>query len=261
AELAPGRQLEVLNASVDGYGTAQELLLFRDRVARYDADLVLLQMFLGNDLTDNYAGSNPSHYLEQRCGRPYFTLEDGALEPLATPSDSKPKSPNLLDRMLRVSKLYGNLVSLPPKRPPRLRKLDIFRTAPHQPLEESWDLTQRLVLTLRDEVEARGSTLMVLVIPTKYEVHQKANPELVAGVHDLARPIQRLERFLEGADIPFINMAPFLETAIVDRGTQPYFEIDSHLRSEGHALLAHEIRVFLLEHCKTLGLPAAGCAS
>ena len=80
AESVRGRSVEVLDAGVDGYGTAQELLILRHHVALFAPDLVLLSMYLGNDITDNYTETNRSgHYLERRCGRPYVALREGVL--------------------------------------------------------------------------------------------------------------------------------------------------------------------------------------
>lgn len=76
-ELAPcaGGPVEVLPFGVSGYGTAQEYLLYRERVAAYHPDLVVLAFLTGNDVADNHPdvrmSDDPS---------PYFSVAaDGVL--------------------------------------------------------------------------------------------------------------------------------------------------------------------------------------
>jgi lysophospholipase L1-like esterase len=66
---AVGKRFEVVNAAVSGYGTAQELLLFRRIAAWAKPDLVLLHYF-DNDVGDN-------------CG----TWDYGAARPVLVPFD------------------------------------------------------------------------------------------------------------------------------------------------------------------------------
>ncbi|MBV28575.1 MAG: G-D-S-L family lipolytic protein, partial [Rhodospirillaceae bacterium] len=46
---ASGRRAEVLGFAVNGYGTAQQLMVLEDSVWRYEPDLVVLAFFTGND--------------------------------------------------------------------------------------------------------------------------------------------------------------------------------------------------------------------
>lgn len=66
---ARGIAVEVLNAGVSGFSTAEELLYLRRELWKYAPDLVLVS-FYGNDIMDNV-----------RTG--LFVLEDGELEPRA----------------------------------------------------------------------------------------------------------------------------------------------------------------------------------
>ena len=73
--------VEVINLAVTGHGTDQELRIFEEEGRLYAPDLVLLNVFVGNDLEDI------RH--EKRFGwpKPYFQLEDGGLE-LVPPTPS-----------------------------------------------------------------------------------------------------------------------------------------------------------------------------
>jgi len=257
ADSVPGRSVEVLNAGVDGYGTAQELSVLRDHVARFAPDLVLLSMYLGNDITDNYTETGrSSHYLERRCGRPYVALREGSLIPLGEPRDWKPHSPNLLDRALRVSTLFDNFAPLPPEEA-KLRSVDVFRREPHAALVEAWTLTQALVLAVRDEAARQGARFAVLAMPSGVEAGQHSHASF-AEVHDVDAPIRRLLEFLEPNGIPYLDLQRPMR-ARVDAGKRLYFERDSHFDVRGHAALADEIAGWLEQRCEELGIPVAGC--
>lgn len=48
-----GRQVEVINFGISGYGTTQELLALRKWVWKYSPDVILLAFVTGNDIADN----------------------------------------------------------------------------------------------------------------------------------------------------------------------------------------------------------------
>ena len=73
--LLKGRRVEALNFGVDGYGTTQELVTLRQQVWAYQPDIVVLAIFLGNDVRNN------SVALEGNLCRPFYVERDGKLAP------------------------------------------------------------------------------------------------------------------------------------------------------------------------------------
>lgn len=69
----PGKQVEVINFAVSGYGTAQELLTLRQKVWDYSPDLVVLAFTTLNDIYDN------SRALSRTEDVPYFVYRNGEL--------------------------------------------------------------------------------------------------------------------------------------------------------------------------------------
>lgn len=65
---------EVLNGAVNGYGTDNELLYYRLEGHKFDPDIVVVGIYLANDIYNN------SRVLELRTGgeshKPYFTFDD-----------------------------------------------------------------------------------------------------------------------------------------------------------------------------------------
>ena len=95
-----GREVEVINFGVSGYGTAQELLTLREKVWGYSPDVVLLAVTTNNDVLDN------SRALKMTDEIPYFVMNGDQL----TLDDSfrhtaafrlRNSAPNRLGRWLR----------------------------------------------------------------------------------------------------------------------------------------------------------------
>jgi hypothetical protein len=68
-----GREVEVINFGVSGYGTAQELLTLREKVWSYSPDVVLLAVTTNNDVLDN------SRALKVTEEIPYFVMNGDQL--------------------------------------------------------------------------------------------------------------------------------------------------------------------------------------
>jgi hypothetical protein len=68
-----GKDVEVINFGVSGYGTAQELITLRRKVWDYQPDIVLLAFLTFNDIMDN------SKRLKDTEEMPYFVFRDGQL--------------------------------------------------------------------------------------------------------------------------------------------------------------------------------------
>ncbi len=115
-----GERYEVLNAGVGGWGTGQQLLFLREEGYRYNPDLVIVVLYLGNDVYDNSWAlqGRPKNPTE-----PYFVFDEyGAFEPMALRA-RKPEDTPLVVQALRQHTLLWN----------------IFETGVLQKLEETDD--------------------------------------------------------------------------------------------------------------------------
>jgi hypothetical protein len=68
-----GKGVEVINLGIDGWGTAQEVLMLRERGWAFAPDLVVLAVTTGNDIRNN------SKALEPDKVRPFFFVRNGEL--------------------------------------------------------------------------------------------------------------------------------------------------------------------------------------
>ena len=81
--LLKGKRVEAMNFGVDGYGTAQELITLQRKVWAYSPDIVVLAIFLGNDVRNN------SVVLEADQCRPFW-IYDGDRMKLTGPFIDSP---------------------------------------------------------------------------------------------------------------------------------------------------------------------------
>jgi lysophospholipase L1-like esterase len=256
AVATPGRRIEVWNAAVDGFGTAQALQMFGERVARYRPNVVLLGLFLANDLGDNVReGGSRNHYLARRCGRPYFELNgSGRVRETraAAPADERA---SWLDRTLRRSELYANLVPVTDQ-PAGFGDWDVFTGKKPGAVDAAWRLTRELVRELGRQVQAHGGRLAVVLMPNEREARVGVDPP-DRGI-DFDRAHAMAEDFLRQAGIPFIDLYPALRTTVA-RGDRPYLTRDMHWSSRGHEVVVESIQGWLVSHCAELGLPVTEC--
>lgn len=256
-----GRKVEVINAGVDGYGTAQQLLLFKEMAPQYHPDLTVLAVFLYTDLSDNsYRAGYQNHHLAYQCGRPYYKIGAEGLQRMESMHPGDMIQPPLLDRLLRWSTLYS-IVSPSSYLAPVFQQREIFRKVYPEALVESWKLTQELILSLAAEVEQSGSKFVVMVIPHAIQVGQplySLNPRYFTA-EQLEKSLLMMKQFLEENHLSYIDLVPAMQREI-SSGKTLYFEKDGHWNQDGHQLVADVMAAWLREHCGTVGLVPPGCS-
>ncbi len=176
----PGKQVEIINFGVSGYGTGQELMTLREKAWDYSPDIVMLVITTNNDIRDNLRG------LSKTAQVPYFVYRDGELVYDASFRDSKPyrRCESKLNRFgawfhdhLRIIQLihYVQFVAKPRFTEWRenwnLRTIDVAPgkarandigidnmpyVEPHDDdWREGWRVTEALIVQMRNEYTAK----------------------------------------------------------------------------------------------------------
>src|SRR5215216_6200645 len=76
-----GRPVEVLNAGVRGWGTGQEYLYLINEGLALHPDIVVLVLYVGNDLVDNSRELSAMAPDGSTGHRPFYMIDGGALAP------------------------------------------------------------------------------------------------------------------------------------------------------------------------------------
>lgn len=251
-------KVEVLNGGVSGFGTDNELLFYRHVGRQFEPDLVVLSFFT-NDLEDN------SIVLQRRMGdverEPYFTLEGDGLALHDFPS---PHRFSAVDQFFKQHVRSYRAVwqrwharqraravakanrGLPGQFTVHLDQYD----AEH---EAAWKLLERLVLQVRQEVEADGARFAVQLCTCSWQVHPEHlawfyenYPALNDHQWDWPKPNRRLVEFCRQHSIACLDLLPSFADHAQETGEDLHFR-GGHWNAAGHQLAARELQRFLDE--------------
>ncbi|MBY0401159.1 SGNH/GDSL hydrolase family protein, partial [Myxococcota bacterium] len=235
-----GRPVEMINLSKRGYGTAEELLVWRKLGAKYAPDQVVLAFYTGNDFRNNSPELKAS-------GRPYFRLDGDAL----VLDESYAEDPAYqrwigwpgdlwygLVRHVRVVQLVRHLRR---QGKAMLEALEarkkaseggagaeagideaIYREPQDPAWQSAWTTSERLVAALREEVEAAGARFLFMTLSTAAQVHPDASLRAATakrlGASDLSYPERRFEAFARAQGIRWLSPIPELRAEAESSG-------------------------------------------
>ena len=261
------QNIEVVSAGVSGYGTAGELLFFRQRGWKLDPDLVLLAFYPGNDVKNN------SPVLEKALVPEYGT--DGGIVRVAGAKPFKGRR-SLLSRSHAYTYLRKLILTRQPAVAAALAKVGLMkkaalRKAPESegvPLDywvyaepappewqEAWRYTERNLDDLRSAVEARGARFAVMIVTTRDHVYRESwkqlretYPRLARGTWNLDGPDQRVLAWCRSRDVPCLHLFPVFEEAKQRGAERLHYVYDGHWTGPGHALAARSAADFIARH-------------
>lgn len=223
-QAAVGPEVEIVNRGVNAFGTAQELLLLEQELAKAHYDRVVVVM-CGNDLEDN---------LDPRGGkRPGWRLaEDGSLVAVNQParrlmSPVKQFVESHSRAVLFVAFLLNDLKRAAPRDEVVAWSIDPARAA------EADALGLRLLGELQERVRAHGADWRLVPVPMPDPEH----PGAFAMGPDMERFLAQVERELGVPTVSLLEPA----NAAVASGTAIKFAHDNHWTVAGHRLVAETL--------------------
>lgn len=230
-----GLKAEVLGFAVNGYGTAQQVLVLENRVAKYAPDVVLLTVFTGNDIANN------SREIDGHPDRPYFhlvegrlNLEDGHLRTTEFRmkrlwSDIRLGLFNTLRTVQVVRQAYAAL-----KARIKYRDLDVtqqltaglsgklYRPPEDDAWRNAWAVTEALMARAATSARGEGARFVLTTLSNPIQVTPDLDTRAAAardlGVPDLFYPDRRLAEFGRRSAIPVITLAERLAAQAAGSG-------------------------------------------
>ncbi len=207
---------EIINTSVSGYGTDQQLIYLRTRGLAYKPDVVLLLLY-SNDFANNSAAA------QYYTNKPYFILQGEHLELRNTPVPR----PYLLQRMAHLigqtyilGRAMQGAIAL-------IRSLSAKQIGLHgdRRSDASYPLTRRLIHEIDSLSRSIGARFVLVSIPM-----------------DMARRNALAEQ-AEQSGFPYLA----LDETFANGGGGLTFPHDDHWNSQGHRVAANALEEFLLE--------------
>lgn len=254
----PEAKVEVLNFGVIGYSPIQELLHFRRQGPLYKPDLVVLALFVDNDV------SGCRRDLAVVDGAPLVSLEGN--EPRFDFSDCEREYESYMRQpahALRANtRLYHVLNDFRIAFKNRRGMTRDANSIPkrfmlyHDPLpsawEDAWKLFERILLEFQWEAEKQGVPLVVVSVPAAQVVRGESwrdildtYPKMVGEKWRIREPEDRLRAIAERHELVFLRALESFERAT---GSEPLFFGDAgHMTSRGHEVMSETIAEFLAE--------------
>lgn len=278
---SPGQTVEVLNAGVDGYGPQQAYLWYRERAAPLDPDLVIFAIYVGNDLSDLAFGDVDGAIIDDEAGRvsPFLTPWTWAqLHSELVKRIEPPLALRLHDPLERFGVQVGPPVPPAGTEPlirvmkechgcwfQSLRQATRAQSHPDQ-IGRSYDRLETLLRLLHSRVTANGTTLAVLLIPTKNQVEPNDERGAVARAARLLDLDDSVLSYDERAYAGLREVAQRAGVSVIDplddlradaSGTRLYYRRDWHLNPDGNRALAAAIDRALSAMGAAPGAPTA----
>jgi lysophospholipase L1-like esterase len=232
ARLAELLGAEVLNAGAPGFGVPDAVAWYERYGAQLDPDVVVLAVFLANDLQD----ASPD--------QPKVAVVDGQL---VVPGETGGLRRwfyyhSHLFRLLKSSVLEGGLrARLGLREPWAVRELrsEFAMYSPNLPPE----LQRGAVATEQAVARLAGQRVLAVLVPSLPQVDPAkwqavlAQLGLDSAQHDPLRPNRLFRGIFERHGIPVLDLTETFRKA----GKRIYYPIDQHLTPEGYELMARAV--------------------
>jgi len=242
---ASPRKIEVINAGFTAgtYPDAYYLYL-RERGLRLDPDLVLVGLYIGNDIND--PGSRVWPEVDEN-GLP-LRVRSGSTETVDGHRVRREKSFRYRIPVLKNSHVAQLLYeggkrihrSFRPLRQ-QLKKIRLYETDYEGKTLENFERVKKLMIAMSELSRAHGAGFAVVMLPTREQV-DPAPYESLEGL-DFDKPQRIFSEFFAEHEIAYLDLLPAMRAAT--DGNTFYYIDDSHWNARGHAFAAQAIAEFL----------------
>jgi hypothetical protein len=248
----PGVRIRVINCGIGGGGTLQELGMLRERAFPLAPDLVILQLYPGNDLDNALEVVNKrlrahnvlwhqilADYRFRNLAR--FRAEDWAFRHLRAyralrMATEKQWIISFIEDLRFVKR--SKALHKPSARGPDTLEADLVQWYPE--LEEGLRILKSDVMQMRRECQARKIDFMAYCIPDLQEVSDKHWAAATGGAgtpgYERLKGLRLIEGFFEEQSIPHVSVVEPLRNAGAIEDV--YYTFDGHLSELGNATVA-----------------------
>ena len=236
--------LEVINLALEGTGTDQQLLIFKEAIRRFDFDLLLLCPYIENirrNLADYRVATEIKTGRRVLTPKPRFVLSDGQLELRNVPvPDHRPAEDEADADQLGRSNHASTRQRLRARANRVLEMLRLkrwaYRLLPHEPFPEyrqpagaAWRLMEALIREFIVLADGRP----VVIAPQVYHAYL----ELRLARNDL----RRFATLTEPGRVWCIDITPHLRRLTPTQRRDCYWSDDCHLTPYGHRVAAEAL--------------------
>ncbi|MCX6355023.1 MAG: hypothetical protein NTZ78_08990 [Candidatus Aureabacteria bacterium] len=254
---------QVLNFGVNGYSPAQELLLLKDKVIRYEPDIVVLLIYIRNDF-DDLAGSMDwiKGYKRPKARR---AEEGGIVVDLAPTSPPEPPATaggwgsQSEEEPLSIKNLHTKFLLYHFIRDRIFYRFNVFlmpevRLCSKHPSDEtrlSYSLMEGIIKEVYNFTRKNDIELLIVTAPTIIQVYDTVywakmirKYGLADEDYDLFAPNEFIQKTCEDLGIRNLDLTPLLRQRAAS-GEQLYYRHNQHWTREGNQRVAGIISSYL----------------
>jgi hypothetical protein len=230
--------VEVINTGVPGYSTIQEWGHLRRFGLSFHPDLVILGLFPSGDVLENE-------------GDIHVDVVDGELSTRVVGRGERWLRRWYLYRFVH-GRFTGQAAAAPGPALPEpaylemeARRLEVCRRTPPSRVTRGYDVTEKLLVDMRDGLRARGMAFLVLLIPDEFQVDPRILAQAIVHAgrpvedYDVDLPTRRLKAFLRDHQIEVVDPLPELRARA--RSEPVYWRQDTHWNEIGHSIAAQAL--------------------
>ena len=254
---------EVCNLGIAGMGLNEYLYLLREEALPLRPDVVVVDLFIGNDLIDNLSGNVTPGWIEPWLDRDRLLLlvvprrlwvsrdQQGGMRPVGT----RPGQADVEE--VDFGRLYPWLADpareIPTFTPERFVIVERHRaqSACRPDAPPDWARVHELLLEMRDTAAAHSTPFAVMLIPDEFQVEDDVWAQVTAGGEggelDRDLPQRVLGEWLAAHDIPCLDLLPALRAVVpmADGQRHVYHLRDTHFNARGNQVAGEELAAFL----------------
>jgi hypothetical protein len=249
-----GKKVEVINFGVGDYGTAQEYLTLKRHAIAYKPDLVLLQIFTGNDIVNNSKELSPGDRLapfwEEVNGQWQMNFDfkettayqrrDSTPRRLMYGLINRVRLLQVLNEAKRVLVTQRALTSQNSENIDIIPALDfdvnLYQEPPSPEWQNAWSATESLVTAINQESIEHNANFLAVVIsnpPQVYPDRQVRNKLKELGAKDLFYPDQRLQKLGQDQNFAVLTLAKIFQEK-ADANKLYFHGFDNTIMGVGH---------------------------
>jgi hypothetical protein len=225
-----GKKVEVINFGVGDYGTAQALMTLKHHVWKYSPDLVLLEIFTGNDIVNNSQVLSPadrfSPFLKKENGQFKMDLSFKETETYRRRDSftrrfvfSVINHSRLLQvineakRVINLKKESANSSAKPANNdiiPALDFDANLYQEPQNKDWQEAWEVTEELIKQINTEVKSKNADFLAVTISNPPQIY----PDLQIrdrlgqlGAKNLFYPDERIQKLGQNNGFRVFNLA------------------------------------------------------
>lgn len=234
-----GTTWRVINAGVQGYGPVEAWLFYKNVVAAFEPDVVLVVNFVGNDAIEAF---DKATWIDAD-GPPASSTQEAAV----TTARRIVRSSMVLQNLrLRWDQLRARLSTPGPERP-----LASYLADPPPDVAEGLGVARRAVSLIAEAAATQGATTAVVLMPARFQLddgdYGRLREATLAAGGDLQRDAatERFKETLAPLQLPVLDLLPSMRAQSDPVGL--FFTRNIHLTKRGHAVVGAELERFLRE--------------